>query len=342
MFVSIIVPMRNEKKFVGRCLDSFLQQIEGRNNFEILCVDGMSIDKTCEIVRHYGVQDGRIRLIENPRKTVPTALNLGIKQSRGDFIMVAGCHAEYAPDYVDKCLEVLERTGADKVGGYLTTVPSRDTVIGRAIAAATSSRFGVGPGGRVAGPEREAIQAAFGGFRRDVFDRFGFYDERLVRNQDLEMACRIHKKGGKTIISPEIRIKYYNRSTFVGLRSQAFLNGVWNPYTLWIVGGGVRLKHFVPFGFVLSILALGLVGFLWWPAWFVLVCELLVYFTIACVFAFSLANKAKTSGILVLLAFLELHLAYGIGSLWGVLTVPFKFGLKHKCEPGRALEYDRE
>jgi glycosyltransferase involved in cell wall biosynthesis len=342
MFITIIIPMRNEEKFVGKCLDSFLRQIEGRDNFEILCVDGMSADKTRQIVQRYAERDSRIRLVENSRKIVSAAMNLGIQQSQGDFIMVVGCHAEYASDYVDKCLEVFERTGADQVGGYATTVPGKETAVGWAIAAATSSCFGVGPGGRVPGPEREAIQAGFGGFPRDAFDRFGLYDERLVRNQDLELACRMHKAGARIIISPEIRIKYYNRSTFAGLRNQAFFNGLWNPYTVWLTGGGARLKHFIPLAFVLSILVFGLVGFIWQPAWWALSLELVVYFAVAFVLAFSSARAAKTSCFLVILAFVQLHLAYGIGSLWGVITAPFKFGLQRKRGPGKALEYHRE
>lgn len=260
MFVSIIIPMRNEEKFVGRCLDSLLQQIQERDNFEILCVDGMSTDKTRQIVREYASRDGRIRLIENPQKIMPSGMNLGIKQSRGDFIMVASCHAEYAPNYIDKCLEVFKRTGADRVGGYITTVPGKDTAIGWAIATATSTRFGVGPGGRVPGSEREAIHATFGGFRRDAFDRFGLYDERLVRNQDLELICRMHKAGAKIIISPEIRIKYYNRSTFAGLRNQSFINGLWNPYTLWIIGGD-RAQAFCTLRISLKYFSVRLGGF---------------------------------------------------------------------------------
>jgi glycosyltransferase involved in cell wall biosynthesis len=338
MFVSIIIPMRNEERFIGRCLDSLLPQIRGRDNFEMLCVDGMSTDKTRQIVQEYASRDSRIKLIDNPHKIVPTAMNLAIKQSRGDFIMIVGCHAEY----IDKCQEVFERTGADKVGGYTTTVPGKDTAVGWAIATATSTCFGVGPGTRVPGPEREAAQAGFGGYRRDAFDRFGLFDERLVRNQDLEFTCRMHKAGAKIVISPEIRIKYYNRSTFTGLRNQAFINGLWNPYTIWIIGSGTRLKHFVPLGFLLSILALGLAGFVWPPAWLVLTFELLVYVLAALVTAFISTRQTNTSVFLVFLAFVQLHFAYGIGSLWGVITAPFKFGLKRKRQPGKPLEYHRE
>ena len=123
MLVSIIIPMRNEEKFIGKCLDSFLSQIQGRNNFEILCVDGMSTDKTTEIAQQYALSDNRIKLIQNPEKIAPTALNRALDQAKGDFVMVVGCHAEYAADYIDKCLEVIERTGAEHVGGYMTTVP---------------------------------------------------------------------------------------------------------------------------------------------------------------------------------------------------------------------------
>lgn len=342
MLVSLIIPIRNEDKFIGKCLDSFLTQIKGRNDIEILCMDGMSTDKTAEIVQKYALSDSRIRLMQNPSKITPVALNIGIKQSKAEFIMIIGCHATYESDYIDSCLEVIQRTGADHAGGYLETIPSNDTPVGRAIAAATSSRFGVGPGARVPGIEKEAVQAGFGIFRRDVYDRFGFYDERLVRNQDLELCCRIHKMGGKTIVSPAIRMKYFNRSTFAGIRNQSFMNGLWIPYTCWIVKGGVRLKHFIPLCFVLSILLIGLSTFLWHSLWLLLICEVLLYVVSAGVLASIISKKTHASGALVFLTFFQLHFAYGVGSLWGILTVLFKFGLNPKPKAGKPLEYERE
>lgn len=343
MFVTIIIPMRDEENYVAGCLDSILAQIEGSDNFEIFCVDGASTDDTRRIALDYARRDKRIHLIDNPQKIVPVSLNLGIKQAKGDVIMRFDTHARYAPDYVDKCLELLERTGADNVGGYLTTVPGKDTRIGRAIAAATSSAFGVGNSMfRLRGPEREVDTVPFGMYRKDVFKRIGLYDERLVRNQDIELNCRLIKAGGRIIISPEIQLTYYNRSTFRGLWQQAFNNGLWNPYTLWLAGGGLNLRHFVPLGFVLSILVLGLAGFAWRPAWLVLTFEILVYCVVGLLESFRLAGKARISSFLVFLAFVQLHLAYGVGSLWGVLTMPFKFGFQHKRQLGQALEYERE
>jgi glycosyltransferase involved in cell wall biosynthesis len=327
--LTVIIPMREEERFVAPCLDSVLRQLQGRADVEILCAVGTSRDRTRDTVADYARRDPRVRLLDNPRRIVPTGMNLALRVARGDVLVRLDCHAEYAPDYLAKCLEVLQRTGADNVGGYMTTMPGDDSPVGRAIAAATTSRFGVGGSAfRVGGVEQEVDTVPFGCFRRDVFERFGCYDERLVRNQDIELNHRIRKGGGRIVISPEIKLTYYNRSTFAGLRQQAFHNGLWNPYTLYLVGEGLRLRHFVPLGFVLSMLILGCLGFLWRPAWLLLAAELVVYTLAAAGMAVAASRPAQTSALLVWLAFVQLHLSYGVGSLWGVLTAPFKFGLR--------------
>jgi len=112
MFLTIVIPMRNEEAYVGRCMDSILPQIQGRDDVEVLLVDGRSTDRTREIAAEYAARDGRIRVLDNPKRIVPTGMNLAIREARGDAIMRLDCHAEYADDYVDACLRVLERTGA--------------------------------------------------------------------------------------------------------------------------------------------------------------------------------------------------------------------------------------
>jgi len=332
--VSVIIPMRNEAAYVARCLDSVLAQVAGRDDVEILCVDGASTDRTAEIVADYARRDPRVRLLHNPRRIVPVAMNLALAEARGEVIIRLDCHSEYAPDYIAQCLAVLHRTGADNVGGYITTRPGRDTPVGRAIAAATSSRFGVGGSAfRVGGGEREVDTVPFGCFRRDVFRRFGMYDERLVRNQDIELNHRIRKGGGRIVISPDIRLIYYNRSTYRGLAAQAFANGLWNPYTLYLVGEGLGMRHFVPLGFVLAVLALALAGFLWRPAWLGLGALLAVYLVGAVGAAVSAARASGASVLLILPAFVVLHFSYGFGSLIGVLTAPLRFRRAPKSPP---------
>lgn len=329
--VSIIIPMRNEEGFVARCLDSVLGQLGNLPECEVLCIDGASTDRTRSIVAEYAKRDPRIRLIDNPRKIVPVSMNLGIRESRGDVIIRLDCHAEYAPDYLRSCLEVLQRTGADNVGGYVETASDGGSATGRAIAAVLASRFGVGGSAfRIGGGEQEVDTVPFGCFRRSAFDRFGGYDERLVRNQDIELNARIRRGGGRIVISPEIRLKYFSRRTFAGLRQQAFANGLWNPYTLYLTGGGLGVRHFVPLGFVTSLGLLLIGGFFFRALWWALAAEALVYLVVAGAMALRESRQTKAAAMLMLLSFAQLHLAYGIGSFCGLLTGPLRFGLHPK------------
>ncbi len=324
---SIIIPMRNEEAYVSKCLDSVLTQIQGRNDLEVLCVDGASDDRTRQIVLEYAERDSTVKLVDNPKKIVPVGMNKAIAQAKGEVIIRLDCHAEYDSDYITKCLEVLGRTGADNVGGYLRTVPGSDTTVGRAVAAALSSRFGVGGSVfRTGGDEREVDTVPFGCFRKDVFERFGLYDERLVRNQDMELNSRIRAGGGRIIISPEIQLTYYNRPTFGGMASQAFSNGLWNVYTIYLVGSGLRLRHFIPMGFVASVIGLAIGGLLWPPLLALLAAELAVYFGGAFYMGVKAARAKQTSLLLVVAAFVALHVWYGAGSLWAVVTAPLRFG----------------
>lgn len=337
--ISLVLVMRNEERFIRRCLDSLIRQVQGRDDVELLCVDGASTDRTREIILEYAEQYDMVQLVDNPGKIVPTGMNLAIDRARGRVLIRMDAHTEYAEDYVDSSLEVLDRTRADVVGGYCLTRPAQDTPTGRAIAAATSHAFGVGGGAfRVGGEEEKEVDTVpFGCFRHDVFNRFGKYDERLVRNQDIEFNSRIRAGGGKVLISPKIKLTYFNRATFAGIRQQSFNNGLWNPYTIYLVGSGLRLRHFVPMAFVLSLIVLGVAGFFFWPIWLVLAGEVALYLLAAGTAAFQVRRKKHVSGLLVWLTFLQLHVWYGLGSLWGVLTVLPKFGFRKERKPGKAL-----
>ncbi|MCF7955125.1 MAG: glycosyltransferase family 2 protein [Phycisphaerae bacterium] len=338
MLVSVIIPIRNEEKFIGKCLDSFLPQIESRDDIEILCVNGRSTDKTQEVIDGYSKLNNHIKTIDNPDKIVPTGLNVAIRSSSAKYIMVVGCHAEYAPDYIAKCLEVIQRTNADQVGGYLKTLPGQNTKNGNVIAAATSCIFGIGNSKfRMEGPEQEVDTVPFGMYRREVFDKIGLYDERLVRNQDIELNKRLLKANGKIVISPEIKLSYFNRATYSGLWQQAFNNGLWNPYTIWLTGGGLSVRHFVPMVFVLSLIIFAIASCFYWPISFLLLADVLAYSSLAAIMAIKVAAKDKVSAAKVLWAFLTLHIAYGLGSLWSVITIPFKFPRRNISNAGKPI-----
>ena len=343
-FVSVIMPVYNEARFVEKAVRSFLDNDYTDDRMEIVVIDGMSNDGTRDVLQDIAGRESRLRVVDNPQKFTPISMNLGIQASRGDVIVVVGAHSEFANNYLSRCVDVLQRTGAGCAGGYMETLPGGSGAVAQAISAATSSPFGVGGGKfRTGGTsEQEVDTVAFGAFRREVYESVGLYHPLLIRNQDMEFSTRMRKAGYKIIISPDIHFTYYNRGTYRGLRQQAFNNGLWNPYTLYLVGGGLRLRHFIPMGFVLSILTgIGL-GFLWWPFWALLGVEIACYLLAAVWFSCKAGNKQNANPILVLFAFIQLHLSYGIGSLWGVLSAPFKFGLRPRKNSGIPLLAPRD
>ncbi len=336
--VSIIAPCRNEARFIENTLNSVLRGDYPADRMELLVVDGMSRDGTREIVSEMAKQDSRIRLLDNPKKIVPSAMNIGIKAARGEYIARIDCHSTFASDYISKCIEVSRRTGAENVGGYWVTLPGADTDVARAIAAATSCGFGVGNAMfRLTGPERDVDTVPFGTYRKVLFDKIGLYNEGLVRNQDIELNSRIRKAGGRIIISPEIKLNYYNRATYRGLRQQSFNNGLWNPYTVWLVGGGLYFRHFVPMFFVLGLITFAIGAFFWWPVKWLLLGYVLLYLSVAVVSSIKGTCRAKSNAILVLWAYIVLHVSYGLGSLWSIVTIPFKFPNRRRRTVGKPL-----
>ena len=122
-FISIVVPCREEKKYIAQALKSILANDYPQDRLEVLVVDGMSKDGTREIVAEFSRNFPMIKLLDNPRKITPAALNVGVSQARGDTIIIMHCHSNYPPDYISKLLAWQEKTGADNVGGVWRTLP---------------------------------------------------------------------------------------------------------------------------------------------------------------------------------------------------------------------------
>lgn len=336
--VTVIAPCRNEVDFIENTLNSILQSDYPADLIEFLIVDGISNDGTREIVEEMARRDSRIKLLDNPARIVPTAMNVGVKAAKGEYIVRIDCHSQFPPDYITKCIEVSCRTGADNVGGYWTTLPGADTPVAKAIASATSSVFGVGNAMfRLVGPERQVDTVPFGTYKKELLEKIGLYDERLVRNQDIELNSRIIKSGGRIVISPEIKLNYYNRSTYTGIWQQSFNNGLWNPYTIWLAGGGLSVRHFIPMVFVFSLISLTVASWFFRPTVILLTADILLYSSVAAFFAARTAKNSDVSGLRVFWAYIVLHIAYGLGTLWSIITIPFKFPNRHKKAAGKPL-----
>lgn len=319
-FISVIVPVYNEERYIAECIHSMLEQDYPQDRMEWVFVDGASTDRTLEILREYERKyPALISVMENVHKTVPYAMNMAIKATTGKYIIRLDAHAEYPNDYFSKCIEVLEETGADNVGGYFETT-SR-TEIGATIAKMLSSSFGVGDAKfRLANKDGYVDTVPFGTFRREIFDRVGLFDERLTRNQDSELNARIIRGGGKIYLSSKIRLAYYCRDSVWGILKMAMLNGKWNIITSRLCPGSMRLRHFVPCFFVLSLLLLPLLGLLWRGFWALLGLELALYLTLDVICSVRLADGFKEFCRLMYL-FPAFHIFYGFGSLRGITAV---------------------
>ncbi len=324
-FCSIIIPCRNEEAFIGRCLDSIIATTHPRDKIEVFIVDGMSDDGTRAIVQAYSAQYPFVTLLDNPQRVTPAALNIGVRAAKGSVIIRMDAHAEYAADYVSLCIQYLLTSGADNVGGIMQTVPTRDTLIGRAIARVLAHPLGVGNSTFRIGARRPTwTDTVFGGcYRRDVFDRIGLWNERLVRGQDMEFNRRLERGGGRTLLVPEIVSRYYAPSELVAFIVHSFRNGVWAivPFKYSTLMP-VRSRHLIPGLFVIALVAAGVLSVaapVPWALPAVIGMYGLATVAASCIVA---ARQRDLRYTLVLpVVFAVLHLAYGVGSLCGLAAL---------------------
>ena len=318
--VSVIIPCRNERSYIGRCLDSVLRGDYPKERLEILVVDGMSDDGTREIAQEYSRRHRAIRLVANPRRIVPTALNLGIGQAMGAIIVRMDAHVEYPPDYISGLVGWLERTGADNVGGACVTRPANGTTTARAIAVALAHPFGVGNARFRLGTSepRQVDTVPFGCFRRDVFERFGLFDEDLIRNQDDEFNFRVTKAGGRVLLVPGVVSHYYARGSLRQLARMYYQYGYFKPLVARKVGAIMTIRQLVPALFVASLLVAGVLA-PWVGAARALFALVLGSYGVVDVAQSTMVGVAQGArvGAVLCLVFPVLHLSYGFGSLRG-------------------------
>lgn len=317
---SVIIPVYNESKYIEKCIDSLLEQTYSKEKMEMIFVDGGSKDKTIELINKYIDKYPKlIRLLHNEKKIVPYAMNIGIANSKGRYIVRLDAHAEYSKDYIEKCIECLEETGADNVGGFAETKAKNK--VGKVIAKVLSSRFGVGNSKfRTNGQEGYVDTVPFGAFKREIFHRLGGYDERLVRNQDNEMNYRIRKNGGKIYLSKSIRFNYYCRDSVKSISDMAYKNGKWNVITYYLCPGSMGIRHFVPMAFVLSLILLFALGFVMNLFHIILVCELCLYFLLDIIFSI-IDSSSLYEFLMMFILFPVFHISYGSGSIAGLIKL---------------------
>lgn len=326
--VSVVIPSYNEERYIAQCLDSVLGSDYPKELIEILVCDGKSEDKTPAIIHDYAVRHTQVKLLVNEKRTTPFALNLGIKQASGDVIIILGAHAELSPNYISECLGVLEeKPDVYCVGGVLKNKSEDDTT--KAIAAAMSSPFGVGSAHfRTGLKSGYADTVAFGAYRREVFDKVGYFDEELARNQDDEFNYRLVKNGLKIWLTDKAYVVYYVRSSFSKLFRQYYQYGYWKVYVNRKHNTITTVRQLVPLLFVLYLFPFPIP--MVWGGWPLLAYQLGLDLYILMILIGALqAQVGFMQKLTVLQAFPTIHFSYGLGYLLGIVD----FILLNKAKP---------
>ncbi|MCG3117562.1 MAG: glycosyltransferase family 2 protein [Candidatus Manganitrophus sp. SA1] len=322
-FISAIIPCRNEEKYIESCLDSIIANDYPTDRFEVLVVDGMSDDSSRHIAAGYAARYAFIKVLNNPKKTLAAAWNVGIKNGKGDIIIAMNAHAAIEPDFLSKCVRYLQEYSADCVGPVIVTHPQDETLLGKAIATAMSHPFGVGNSRFRTGTKEPCWvdTVHFSAYRKEVFERVGIYNEELVRSQDIEFHLRLKFAGGKILLVPGMTVHYYTRSNPRGFVAYGFINGYWVTYPFRFGAVVAQVRHLVPLVFVSSIIGATILS-VWLPRFsFMLLLILALYSFVAFSVAVMTALKKKDIRFVAFLplVFLTYHVTYGIGSMVGFI-----------------------
>lgn len=319
--VSVIIPCRNEEKYIAKCLDSIINNDYPQNALEVLVVDGMSDDMTREIIRQYVDDYSWIKLLDNPKKIVPTAMNIGIKDATGNIIVRMDAHNIYDKSYISKCVKYLNDYNADNVGGIWITMPGDNTLIARSIALALSHPFGIGNAYyRIGLKEPKFVDTVpFGCYKREIFDMVGLFDEGMIRNEDDEFNNRLIRNGRRILLAPDIISYYYARDTLAKLWKTYFQYGYFKPLVAKKSGMILTWRQLIPVLFVGSLIPAFILSFFSKSFLFLFLLISCSYLITNIGISLSMALEKGLRHIFYLpIVFSTLHFSYGYGSLLGI------------------------
>lgn len=321
--LSVVLACRNEEVFIERCIRTVAASDYPKDRFEILVVDGISEDATLQILDGLTEEFPFLRVIPNPNRTTPQAFNRGLRASRGDVIAVFNSHSVYEPDYLKLCVTTLVECDADLVGGIMTPLPRTKGPLARAMVRTLSHPFGVGPAAyrRGAIDPIEVSVVGYGCYRREVFEKIGLYNEALKHSQDMDLNERLRASGGKILLEPRARCTYFARSSVKDFMWHNFRNGRWVALPARYTRARTPVRYLVPVAFVASLCILGVGSLFSEWARKLLMAEAAIYLTAATAASAhaALVDEDPTEVLLLPPAFAGLHLAYGVGTIVGLV-----------------------
>ena len=324
--VSVIIPCRNEERYIDHCISSLLRTNYPVSHLEILIVDGSSTDGTKTKLASLKRKHPIIQILDNPKKVIPVAMNIGIAHSTGDIVLKVDAHSTYPENYIAQCVKFMIEYQADNIGGHLSVTPSSNTIVAKSIAIVLSSKIGSGYGStktKVSVPTW-TDSVGFGCYKRSMLDKIGFYNEALTRGSDMDLNNRLRSNGGRILKVPEITVNYYTKSTLGSFWNHNFSDGYWVTYPLALLRTPFTLRHLIPLAFVTGVAALFLSG-AWNTLFLFLGIAILAFYVL--VISASSAYITITQGNplyfpILCMTFFTRHIAYGIGSMFGLIAIP--------------------
>ena len=322
--VSVFVPCFNEERNMVRLLDSLANQTFPVAEMEILIVDGLSTDRTRAIIKKYMTRTPlpMIRILDNPDRFIPHALNIGVKNAQGDFLVRMDAHSIPAKDYVARCVEFLKNNPNAGVGGRIETDTnvSDTSYIAKSISVAASNPLGSGGASYRSGGKAGSVDTVpFCAFTQETFAKVGKYDETLLANEDYEWNTRLRESGGTVWFDPEISSVYFARET-LGALSRQYLNyGFWKFKMLKRYPKTLRLRQFLPVAlltFLILASFLTIVGIVMenpWLRWAAPVAFISYAGLVAVGVAATISNKKWFLLPGVALAIMVMHLSWASG-----------------------------
>jgi len=328
--VAVIIPCYNEESYVARCLDSILSNDYDARYLDIVVVDGMSNDKTREIVTKYAQRYPHIRLLDNRKKNKPAALNLAINETDSEVVMRIDAHAIYEESYISKLVSGLDNFDADNIGGIRETDLGRSTWQG-AVGIAISHPFAAGNAvyrTGVKSPSPRLVDTVFCGcYRREVFGEIGLFNPKLIRTQDREFNLRLTYNGGKIVLDPTVRCTYFPRTQLWDYTKWVLQGAFWVYYADRFTKTRMRSsRNWIPVIFVLwntvafvmalltasySAIAFGPIALYWLTS---------AYFSGRA----SIEHRSLLLFPFLVLLFAITHYGYGLGACAGVITARYR------------------
>jgi len=321
-FVTLLLPVRNEAKSIRESLMSIINQDYPRDRMEIIVVDGKSTDNTKleikKLIKEY--PDMNLGILDNPKQIVSSALNIGILQSSGEYIIRVDGHCELPLNYVRTIIYQFQSEDVQNIGGQ--QYPVGRQYLEKAIALATSSPYFIGNSYFRYAEEKRLVDTVFlGAYPRRVFDEIGLFDEELVRHQDYDLNLRLRNDGGKILYLPELKVKYHPRSTIQSFFKQYFQYGVWKVRVMQKSRHAFRLRHFAPTALVIAAVAGALMSLFIPKLVFLYLAGVILYLLISFVASIftSMQNKVWRFIPVLPIIFMAIHFGWGSGFWWGVI-----------------------